>query len=139
METHETLDGRPANHVYYLLVLARVVAGFLVTSSLMASAHDVLQGQALVSRAETLKLVRDDLARRLKIDATEIEVTAESDETWSDSMLGCSARKPLEEPVSTPGFAFTLSHGGPSYVYHTDRRGHFRRCDTAKPVTPVVR
>ena len=119
-------------------MLARVVAGFLVTSSLMASAN-ALQGQAPVSRAETLKLVRDDLARRLKIDATEIEVTAESDETWSDSMLGCSARKPLEEPVSTPGFAFTLSHRGRSYVYHTDRRGHFRRCDTAKPVTPVVR
>src|SRR5262245_51539930 len=99
----------------------------------------MFQGQAPVSRADTLKLVTDDLARRLKIDAKEIEVASESDETWSDSMLGCSARKPLEEPISTPGFAFTLSHRGRSYVYHTDRRGHFRRCDTAKPVAPVVR
>jgi hypothetical protein len=120
-------------------VFALVVAGLLVTSSLMSSANDVFQGQAPVSRAESLKLVKDDLARRLKIDAMEIEVAAQSDETWSDSTLGCSARKPLEEPISTPGFAFTLSHRGRSYVYHTDRRGHFRRCETAKPVAPVVR
>jgi hypothetical protein len=127
------------NQVYYFLVFTVVVAGLLVASSLMPGANEAFQGQEPLSRAETLKLVKDDLARRLTIDVTEIEVAAESDETWSDSMLGCSARKPLEEPISTPGFAFTLSHRGRSYVYHTDRRGHFRRCDTAKPVAPVVR
>lgn len=99
----------------------------------------LLLAQAPLSRAETLKLVKDDLAQRLKIDARDIEVAAESDETWPDSALGCPARKPLDEPIKTPGFAFTLSYRDRSYVYHTDRRGHIRRCDTAKPTAPIVR
>ena len=115
-------------------MFALVVAGLLVASSLMPGANETFQAQEPLSRAETLKLVKDDLARRLKIDVTEIEVAAESDETWSDSMLGCSARKPLDEPISTPGFAFTLSHRGRSYVYHTNRRGAFRRCEDRKSV-----
>src|SRR5262245_27424305 len=92
-------------------------------------ANGFLQEQAVLSRAETAKLVKNDLARRLKVEAKEIEVVAESDATWTDSTLGCSGRKPLDEPVSTLGFALTLSHRGRSYVYHTDRRGHFRRCE----------
>lgn len=116
-----------------------VAAGMFVTFGLMSSANGLFQGREPLSRAETLKLVKDDAARRLKVDIKEIEVVSESDETWSDSTLGCSGRKPLEEPTSTPGFAFTLSHRGRSYVYHTDRRGYFRRCETAKPVTPIVR
>lgn len=119
-------------------MVALLVAGLFVTS-LISSASELVQGREPLSRAEMLKLVKDNLARRLKVDVKEIEVAAESDETWSDSTLGCSARKPLEEPVRTPGFAFTLSHRGRSYVYHTDRRGDIRRCDTAKPVAPIVR
>jgi len=99
----------------------------------------LLVAQAPLSRAETLKLVKDDLARRLKIDVKELQVVAESDETWPDSALGCSARKPLDEPVRTPGFAFTLSYRDRSYVYHADRRGNIRRCETTKPLTPIVR
>jgi hypothetical protein len=99
----------------------------------------LLVGQAPLSRAETLKLVKDDLAHRLKVEAGDLEVVAESDETWPDSALGCAARKPLDEPVRTPGFAFTLSSRDRSYVYHADRRGNIRRCDTAKPPARIVR
>ena len=63
------------NQVYYFLVFTVVVAGLLVASSLMPGANEAFQGQEPLSRAETLKLVKDDLARRLKIDVTEIEVT----------------------------------------------------------------
>lgn|SRR5262245_55014951 len=99
----------------------------------------LLMAQIPVTRTETLKLVKEDLARRLKAEVREIDVVAESDETWPDSALGCSARKPLDEPVRTPGYAFTLSHRGRSYVYHADRRGNIRRCDPAKPAAPIVR
>ena len=93
----------------------------------------------MLSRAETITRVKQELARRLKVPADRIELAAESDETWPDSNLGCAARKPLDEPAPTPGFALTLSHQGVTYVYHTDRRGHFRRCDAGKPLAPISR
>src|SRR5262245_49869232 len=116
-------------------LFALVVTSLFVTAG-VASAEDngFSQAPPTLSRAETLKLVKDDLARRLKVEAIDIALVAESDETWTDSTWGCPGRKPLDEPTRTPGFAFTLSCRGRSYVYHTDRRGNFRRCETAKPV-----
>lgn len=116
-----------------------VVVASVWTTGAVAAASGTFQATPPLTRVETVKLVKDDLARRLKVGASQLELVAESDETWRDSTLGCSARKPLGEPVVTPGFAVTLSYRGRSYVYHTDRRGNIRRCDAAKPVAPITR
>jgi hypothetical protein len=100
----------------------------------------VLSAQDLsVSRIEMAKRATKDLAQRLKVPQEQIELIKESDETWPDANLGCPGRKPLGEPTATPGFAFTLSHQGRQYVYHSDRRGHFKRCELSKPIGPISR
>lgn len=93
---------------------------------------------ATLSRAETAKRVTLDLAARLKVAADTIRIDAESDEMWPDSTLGCGG-KPLTEPQPVPGFSFALSYQSRRFVYHTDRRGRLRRCDTPKPVDPIRR
>ena len=92
--------------------------------------------EPLVSRAETAARVTKHLGQFLKVPPEQIELVKASDETWPDATLGCPGRKPLGEPAATPGFAFTLSWQGRRYVYHSDRRGRFRRCETPKPIAP---
>jgi hypothetical protein len=93
----------------------------------------------MLSRAETIARVKQELARRLKVPPEQIELMAESEETWPNANLGCVARKPLDEPMPTKGYSLTLSHQGVTYVYHTDRSGHFRRCNPGKPLGPINR
>jgi hypothetical protein len=92
-----------------------------------------------MSRAETEELVRRDLAERLKVPAAQLTVVSASDRTWPDANLGCGARKGVLEPAPVPGFAFTFTHAGRRYEYHSDRRGQFRRCDAVKRRGPISR
>ena len=84
-----------------------------------------------MSRAEVEALVKQDLAKRLKVSAELLEVVNAADRTWPDPNLGCGARKGFVEPQPVPGFAFTLAYAGRRYLYHSDRRGQFRRCPAA--------
>ncbi len=116
-----------------------VMAGLSAATPVVAGGSGVMPQDFVVSRIETAKRVTKDLTQYLKVPQEEVELVKESDETWSDANLGCPGRKPLGEPAATPGFAFTLSHKGRQYVYHSDRRGHFKRCDTPKPIGPISR
>jgi hypothetical protein len=110
-----------------------------VVAGIAAGGMGLTSQELLVSRVETAKRVTKDLAERLKVPQKHIELVKESDETWPDANLGCRGRKPLGEPEAALGFAFTLSHQGHQYVYHSDRRGHFKRCDMPKPIGPISR
>jgi len=94
--------------------------------------------QPTVSRAETARLVVEDLARRLGLPASQVRVVHASDRTWPDATLGCGDRRSVREPAPVPGFRFTLEAGARRYIYHSDRSGRFRRCDPpSKPLGPV--
>jgi hypothetical protein len=103
------------------------------------SAATLIQEVTEVSRAETETLVKRDLAQRLKVRTDQLRLISASDRVWADANLECNARKGLLEQTPTPGFVFTLAYGGRQYVYHTDRKGHIRRCDPGKPLAPISR
>ena len=95
-----------------------------------------------LSRADAETRVKQDLAAKLKVEETEIEVVEAVDREWPDDSLGCPGRKGLREtiPVVVPGYEITLAHGGKKCVYHTDRRGRFVRCDkSSKPLDRIRR
>jgi hypothetical protein len=116
-----------------------LICVFTFTMVHVSAADTPIAEDVSVSRAGTEALVKRDLAQRLKVQADQVKVLDASDRTWHDPTFGCSARKGLGEPTPIPGFAFTLACGGKQYVYHADRSGHIRRCDTVKPVAPIVR
>ena len=89
-----------------------------------------MQERKNLSRAEMEVLVKENLAERLKVPVDQIAVVDAADRTWDDDGLGCGARKGFSEPISIPGFAFTLVHSSARRtLYHTDRSGHLKRCD----------
>jgi hypothetical protein len=119
---------------YLAIVVVVAMAG------VSAGARPLQENTAVsLSRAETEALVKKDLAQRLKVEANQLQLISASDRTWMDASFGCSARKGLDEPTPIQGFAFTLAYRGKDYVYHTDRKGHFRRCDAGKPIAPISR
>jgi hypothetical protein len=114
----------------------RAVA-FGVVAGVVGAGNGLTSQDLLMSRTETAKRVIRDLAERLKVPQEQIELVKESDQTWPDANLGCPGRKPLAEPRATPGFAFTLFHQGRQFVYHSDRRGQFKRCTVPKAIGPI--
>lgn len=61
---------------------------------------------------------RADLAARLGVDASAIEIAATEEHTWSDASLGLPEPDMMYAQVLTDGYIVTLSHGGQTYVYH---------------------
>ena len=85
------------------------------------------------TRAETLALVRQDVAAREKVAAASVTVVRQEDRVWDDDDLGCAARKGLKEPSPVPGYLFVVQAGGLTVEYHSDRMGRIKRCPPSKP------
>jgi hypothetical protein len=79
----------------------------------------------------------DDLAQRVGVDPTAIEVTAYQSVTWRDGSLGCPQPDMLYTMALVPGRRMVLTVDGKDYAYHADRTSDFRYC--AKPAAdPTV-
>jgi hypothetical protein len=125
-----------------LVLLILVLSTPVIDASAGVSRQEPDAPRAALSRADTAALVKADLAKRLKVPADavqDIELVSDVDRQWKDANLGCPGRKPLGEPLTVPGFAFTLAYRGRQFVYHSDRRGRFRQCDVTKPTAPIIR
>lgn len=117
-----------------------ITEGYAITANVkgrahivhVSGSHAVLCGEAGVLRRETvapargidtlMQLAREDLARRLRVDAAKIRLGGVAAKQWPDSSLGCPL--PGEEPQAGPveGLLLTLRYAGRVYTYHTDRR-----------------
>ncbi len=74
------------------------------------------------------ELVIADLAQRLALETSAIEIVSQEEVDWSDSALGCPAPDMNYLQVITPGFKIVLQANGSTYDYHTDTRGFFVLC-----------
>jgi hypothetical protein len=77
--------------------------------------------------------VSQDLAQRLDVDISAIEVFEVEEVEWPDSSLGCPRSGMSYSEVITPGFRIVLGYGGEKYLYHTDRNKLFVLCQDGKP------
>ena len=62
-----------------------------------------------------------DLAERLSVDVTQIEVVAVEDVAWPDAGLGCPQPGMMYAQVVTPGMRIILAVDGQEYTYHSGR------------------
>lgn len=83
---------------------------------------------ALVARATA------DLAQRLDMDASQIEVVSVRAVEWRDGSLDCARGGMMVPQVITPGYLIVLSAGGVKYEYHTSdwAGGLVKFCGQAK-------
>jgi hypothetical protein len=80
-----------------------------------AEEHSYVGAAANVSAAS-----RRDLAQRLKVPESAIEVVFARPTVWPDSDLGCPGSGAAPTPGETKGFLIELRHEGRPYRYHSD-------------------
>lgn len=81
---------------------------------------------------------RRDLAARLGIDISAVNVVNVVAQEWRDSSLGCPAPGMAYLTVITPGYQVVLEVGGESYTYHTDMNQNYVLCVDGKPAPPSI-
>jgi hypothetical protein len=77
---------------------------------------------------------KQDLAERLDVDVSDIDLTEQEQVEWSDSSLGCPQTGLAYLPVVTPGYRIIFEIGGKQHIYHTDLREQIVYCVDGKPV-----
>lgn len=73
----------------------------------------------LPGQEKLVALAREDLARRLGIDAKTIELVELVEVIWPDGGLGCPAPGMAYKQVRQDGLLMRLAAGGRTYEYHS--------------------
>ncbi|MCX6030200.1 MAG: hypothetical protein NT169_13010 [Chloroflexi bacterium] len=71
----------------------------------------------------------DDLAQRLGIAKSGIQVIQAEAVEWPDASLGCSKPGRMYAQVITPGYRIVLEAAGKRYEYHSGRGTHIVSCE----------
>ena len=61
-----------------------------------------------------------ELAKRLNIDMSELDVTLIEEREWSDGSLGCPQEGYMYTQALVPGYYILLTTGDTEYAFHTD-------------------
>jgi hypothetical protein len=85
-----------------------------------------------------IDLSKNDLAHRLSVLVTEINVVDAKPVVWPDSSLGCPQAEMEYAQVLTPGYRIVLEHGGITFEYHTGRGTHIVTCENPSPPVPGI-
>lgn len=85
--------------------------------------------QSLIDKA------KNDLAQRLSISITQINVVDAKAVTWSNSSLGCPQPGMAYAEVLTPGYLILLNANGQNYEYHAGKGPDVLYCEN--PLPPV--
>jgi hypothetical protein len=74
-----------------------------------------------MNKEEAVEKARNDLAQRLKTDASKINETAVEDADFPDMALGAAEDDEMSGSMMTRGWRIRLSSGGNSYEYRADK------------------
>lgn len=72
--------------------------------------------------------IAEDLAQRLHVDATDLQVVAIEPVVWDDGALGCPQPGKSYIAAQTPGFLILFQYDAKTYQYHASDRGAFVYC-----------
>ena len=97
-------------------------------SSTNTSPFPDLQNKSSNDSLPVVKLAKEDLAKSLKIEISQIITENLETVQWSDISLGCPKEGFLYAQVITPGYKVIFSYNKKLYEYHTDLRSSFAKC-----------
>ena len=75
-----------------------------------------------------IEKAKDDLAQRLSISITEINLVEAVEVEWSNSSLDCPQPDMDYLDVITPGYRILLEANGSQYEYHSNRDAYVVYC-----------
>ncbi len=79
---------------------------------------------------------KEDLAQRLSIPITQIDLRDAVEVEWSDSSLDCPQPGMAYLQVITPGYQILLEAGGQVHEYHSNRNSYVIYCENPSPPIP---
>ncbi len=80
-----------------------------------------------------IEKAKEDLAQRLSISSTQINLVEMTEVEWSDSGLGCPQPGMDYLQVITPGYLIRLEVNARIYEYHSNRDTYFVYCENQSP------
>jgi hypothetical protein len=83
---------------------------------------------SLSTLEKMVKKARMDLAQRLSIQPSQINLVKASEVTWPDTNLGCPQKGMAYSEVLTPGYLILFENNGIRYEYHTSRHDQIVTC-----------
>jgi hypothetical protein len=83
-----------------------------------------------------IEKAREDLAKKLSITTTLINVLEAKEVTWPDSSLGCPQPGMAYADVLTPGYLIILNANDYAYEYHTSKNTDIFFCENPTPPVP---
>lgn len=82
--------------------------------------------------APVVEQAQADLASRLNVDETSIEVVSAESVTWPDGALGCPEPGKFYTQALVPGSQVVLEHDGQDYDYHAGSDGRPFLCKSSR-------
>lgn len=76
-----------------------------------------------------LSAARNDLAKKLDIDAALIEVREAASVVWNDGSLGCARPGEIYTQAEVPGYRVVLEYEDRQYDYRATERGYLLLCE----------
>jgi len=77
-----------------------------------------------------------DLAQRLSISTSQIEILETKEVFWGDSSLGCPQSGSTYAQVQTQGYLILLEAGGKEFEYHANLHNYVFYCEN--PTPPII-
>jgi hypothetical protein len=98
--------------------------------------HDSVQGvnpappaPAQAPPGDLVNGMAHDLAHRLGVKESALQIVSVQSVVWNDSSLGCPQPEHSYLPAQTPGLRVVFVHEGKPYQYHAAESGHFVYCE----------
>jgi hypothetical protein len=79
---------------------------------------------------------KEDLAQRLSISLSQINLVEATEVVWPDASLGCPQPGMVYAEVLTPGYLILLNADSEEYEYHTSRSTEVIYCENPTPPVP---
>jgi hypothetical protein len=80
-----------------------------------------------------IETAKDDLAGRLSIADTQINLINIDQVLWSDTSLGCPQVGNNYAQIQTPGYLIKLAYAGNEFEYHANLHGFIFYCENPTP------
>ena len=87
-----------------------------------------------------IEKAKEDLAQRLSISASQIQLIESKDVFWPDASLGCPQPGTAYDQTSTPGYLIRLEATGAEFEYHANIHNRVFYCENPAPplsITPT--
>jgi len=84
---------------------------------------------------DLIEKAKENLAQRLSIPSSQIDLLEAADVVWSNASLGCPQPGMMYADVLTPGYLILLNANGQEYEYHASKSSDVFLCEN--PIPPV--